>query len=179
MKKCTLCNQLLQLTDFYIKDRSTGSLRTRCKSCVIYINAQWASKNRTSKTDSTKKWRIENRDKANELALASKRKNPNRTAWHSLKFSTRKKPQPLEINSAALMVFLKKPCHYCGRFRDPVNDLHSYWLDRADNSKGYTKGNILPCCISCNRIKGNKFTVDETKAMVKALLEYRKARDAL
>lgn len=29
-------------------------------------------------------------------------------------------------------------------------------LDREDNTKGYTKKNVRPCCFKCNQVKSNK-----------------------
>jgi hypothetical protein len=40
-----------------------------------------------------------------------------------------------------------KNCQYCGDALDRIR------LDRVDNSKGYTKENIVPCCFQCNRMK--------------------------
>lgn len=46
-------------------------------------------------------------------------------------------------------------------------------LDRIDSSKGYVPGNVQPCCKECNRIKSDKYTTEETKVMVLALLKFR------
>ena len=42
----------------------------------------------------------------------------------------------------------QKVCQYCKREVEVIT------LDRADNNKGYIKGNIIPACIVCNKIKG-------------------------
>lgn len=45
--------------------------------------------------------------------------------------------------------FWNKPCHYCDE------RIESIGLDRVDNSIGYKKENVVPCCWDCNRLKGN------------------------
>jgi hypothetical protein len=39
------------------------------------------------------------------------------------------------------------PCFYCG------SEIENIGLDRVDNSQGYTKDNIVPCCTTCNFMK--------------------------
>jgi hypothetical protein len=46
-------------------------------------------------------------------------------------------------------------------------------LDRLENHLGYEAGNVVPCCGTCNRIKGDMLTPEETKAAVLAILEIR------
>jgi hypothetical protein len=43
-----------------------------------------------------------------------------------------------------------KPCHYCGC------EIEITGLDRKDNSKGYSRDNVVPCCFNCNRKKNNR-----------------------
>jgi len=43
---------------------------------------------------------------------------------------------------------LNQGCHYCGA-------KNSNGLDRVDNNKGYTTENIVPCCKTCNFMKGS------------------------
>ena len=53
-------------------------------------------------------------------------------------------------------------CHYCGLPPSTVsgkdrgmNGIYLYnGIDRVDNSKGYTVGNCVTCCATCNRMKG-------------------------
>ena len=40
---------------------------------------------------------------------------------------------------------INEPCYYCGG--------ESYGIDRIDNSIGYLKDNIVPCCSMCNYMK--------------------------
>lgn len=57
-------------------------------------------------------------------------------------------------------------CHYCRTtitwipFRKRWQS-SCYYIDRKDNSVGYTKNNCVVCCSLCNRIKGNNLSYDE------------------
>lgn len=64
----------------------------------------------------------------------------------------------------------KDPCYYCGAV---LIGKTGSGLDRKDSSGDYEMGNILPCCYSCNRLKGAELTVEETKAAVTAIKELR------
>ncbi len=46
----------------------------------------------------------------------------------------------------------RKPCHYCDYL--PPNRFNG--IDRVVNSIGYVKGNVVPCCMWCNRAKGRR-----------------------
>lgn len=53
-------------------------------------------------------------------------------------------------------------CHYCGAKpanvyeRDTYNGAFVYnGLDRVDSNKGYYIGNVVACCWTCNRAKGD------------------------
>lgn len=47
---------------------------------------------------------------------------------------------------------MSMPCIYCQY--TPVDDLPN-GLDRIDNTKGHILGNVLPCCLRCNMMKGS------------------------
>jgi len=51
----------------------------------------------------------------------------------------------------------KLPCEYCGGPRSE----NGVGLDRKDNSKGYSIGNVAPCCPTCNYVKRDEFTYEE------------------
>lgn len=42
----------------------------------------------------------------------------------------------------------QQPCQYCG---DPIPTIG---IDRVDNTLGYFRGNVVPCCTTCNLMKG-------------------------
>lgn len=51
---------------------------------------------------------------------------------------------------------LNKSCSYC----DSTKNIGA---DRQNNSLGHLKINVIPCCISCNSIKGDKFNYEQMR----------------
>lgn len=49
-------------------------------------------------------------------------------------------------------------CIYCKRHTKTMG------IDRVDNSKGYVRGNCMPCCKACNYMKGDEHTASEFTA---------------
>ena len=54
------------------------------------------------------------------------------------------------------------PCHYCAappssKIERPSGRATLYYtgIDRIDNTQGYTPGNVVPCCGTCNRCKSD------------------------
>jgi hypothetical protein len=63
-----------------------------------------------------------------------------------------------ELSPEDFLPLLYEPCYYCGdKQTNEVmrhGDLFKYnGLDRVDNSKGYLKDNVVPCCKTCNKMK--------------------------
>lgn len=78
-----------------------------------------------------------------------------------------------EISFEVFKSLISMPCHYCNC---NLRNMSGYSLDRIDNSKGYLETNLLPCCGDCNRTRGNRWTVEETEVMIKAVMEFRKKK---
>lgn len=62
-----------------------------------------------------------------------------------------------------------RPCLYCGDNQESKVG----WLDRKNNTLGYTIDNSAPCCGKCNKLKGNILSYEETVAVVNLLREMR------
>lgn len=66
-----------------------------------------------------------------------------------------------------------KQCHYCGttikwKMYSPRKGVaHGYYLDRKDNTLGYSKENCVVCCSLCNLIKGKTLTYEEMNCLGK------------
>lgn len=56
------------------------------------------------------------------------------------------------------------PCYYCGDMTD-ING-----IDRVDNNKGYISGNCVPCCKTCNFMKG-KLSYDKFIEKIKQIVK--------
>ena len=90
---------------------------------------------------------------------------------------------PVDLTFEEFVEFTKiSACSYCERpvtwaahnitFRGKRNS--AYNLDRLDNAKGYEKSNLVVCCGVCNNGRADRFTPEEWKVMVHALLEFRR-----
>lgn len=92
-------------------------------------------------------WREKNPEKAKEIWLRY-RTNPNIAySLHLRQSNIRGYDSELSFEEFAEMIDCK--CYYCdierGKFLNNI--------DRLDNSKGYTKGNMVTCCKTCNMMK--------------------------
>lgn len=71
---------------------------------------------------------------------------------------------------------IKLPCVYCDNRLGKPSEV-GVGLDRKDPAKGYTKENSVSCCYTCNRIKGDELSIDETIVAVTAILKLRMERE--
>lgn len=63
-------------------------------------------------------------------------------------------------------------CVYCGLSHSSTR----ISMDRIDNTKGYVIENILPSCIECNRVRSDKYSVDQMKLIGKVLSRLRQCQ---
>lgn len=80
------------------------------------------------------------------------------------------KPIDLDVDWFIDNIFNSK-CIYCGE-----NDWKELGADRIDNDKPHTKDNIVCCCSTCNRMRGDTFSVKEFKQIGKVIKEIYKKR---
>lgn len=126
------------------------------------------------------------RDSINESRRADRKAHPEKhKRWDLIghqrpktRFSfSRKRAKERELEwTLSLEEYQKliiQPCHYC-------NDLlgskvtNCSGLDRLDDTKGYEFDNVVSCCRSCNVVRNDVLTSDETKQVIQFLLRLRK-----
>ena len=72
-----------------------------------------------------------------------------------------------------LLVKQNNKCYYCNvemeHIRDYTQGMHNNLLttERIDNTKAHTKNNVVLCCWKCNTKRGDNYTSDEFKKLVK------------
>lgn len=151
MKFCHKCNVMKVETDFH-KNRSTKSgLDVYCKRCY-------------------KIWKAEHFVPSKPRVEYSKqRRNSPHGRYVYTKNQAKIRHKEWSLSEQEYTETISKSCFYCGGDL-PIG---GSGVDRQDNSKGYISGNIVPCCASCNSIKGSTLTWQETLIAVRAIQKYR------
>lgn len=70
-----------------------------------------------------------------------------------------------ELTPPEAFLMFQSPCFYCGMKDIKVRkgkEIKLNGIDRIDNSQGYSCNNCVPCCVSCNSLKGAKSLEDLT-----------------
>lgn len=96
----------------------------------------------------------------------------------SYKRSAKHRGYPFELTKEEFKEIITQPCIYCGEVLTQEYGKNSptfastfkyTGIDRYDNTKGYVKGNCVPCCKVCNRIKTNMPIEDMTHKLEQIL----------
>jgi hypothetical protein len=83
-----------------------------------------------------------------------------------LKYKAKVSGVVLSITLDQYETLLAQPCDYCGR---PLA-LTGYGLDRKVPGGPFTLDNVVPCCGSCNELKGNRWTYKEAKTRLPSVV---------
>jgi hypothetical protein len=75
------------------------------------------------------------------------------------KSQARRRNLIFDLSEESFYLLLQQNCHYCGRPPSNIQKLGDrYFLytgvDRRDSSQGYYDTNVVPCCRTCNLMKG-------------------------
>ncbi len=81
---------------------------------------------------------------------------------YQYKRDAHKRGYTYELTNDVMEYMIYQPCHYCGRSKISIlpsrkgTRTYEYrynGIDRKDNNLGYVEGNVVTCCIVCNRAK--------------------------
>lgn len=89
-----------------------------------------------------------------------------KAAYSRIKKDARAADRDFDIHIEDFRYLCQQNCYYCGStpsnlitYRGKNTFTFRYFmytgLDRVDNSVGYTRQNVVPCCIICNRAKNS------------------------
>ena len=78
------------------------------------------------------------------------------------RYTEKRKGIVFTLSKEEFISLIKKNCRYCGIEPNSVFEegkktkIHCVYngIDRIDSSKGYERGNVVPCCTQCNMAKG-------------------------
>lgn len=82
------------------------------------------------------------------------------STYKGYKLSARNRGLLFELTKEEFREISQQNCYYGGESPSNIckghilgSDFIYNGIDRIDNTKGYIKGNVVPCCIKCNKIK--------------------------
>lgn len=159
-KTCTVCLKTKNSRSFYRKVGGVGGRTAACRLCMLEKNKIQRAKNATA----IKAYRNK-----------SRRNNP-QIRFTRARSAAKRRGLKWTITLEQYIPLATANCNYCDGFFSRVTT--GGGLDRLDNSKGYEPDNVVPCCTTCNVVRGDKLTPEETRAAVQAVIALRKAQEA-
>jgi hypothetical protein len=88
--------------------------------------------------------------------------------WNFYVKGAKKRGMDFTLNKILFEEMIVKPCFYCNYQKNgEVNG-----IDRLDNQKGYVDDNVVPCCETCNILKGTQHP-QEFIDKIKAIYDYQ------
>lgn len=81
--------------------------------------------------------------------------------------SAEKRNLVFDISEELFIELIHDDCFYCGQTAFEKRN----GIDRIDNTIGYSKDNLVPCCFKCNQMKG-KLQLNEFLSHIVKILEY-------
>lgn len=80
-----------------------------------------------------------------------------RELYREYKSTSRKRGHGFDLTETEFRDLIQLPCGYCGAkpnrvrvSRRGTGKFRYTGIDRIDNTVGYMKGNVIPCCTTCN-----------------------------
>ena len=93
-----------------------------------------------------------------------------RTRYNVTRSSAKKRGIAFSLDQVYYeLLITEHPCYYCGGSLPETGS----GLDRVDNTQGYVFGNVVPCCKSCNKFKGDLLSADEARMLISMLKDTR------
>ena len=122
------------------------------KERVYELNKIWRKDNLEKARETERKWKKNNPDKVRAKNIKS-RLLPT-TNYAKYKKNAIDRNYEFNITLKEFKELWEKPCVYCG------NEIKKIGIDRVDNTIGYIKNNIVPCCKICNFMKRDMKVAD-------------------
>lgn len=156
---------------YYDKHKEVSSIRSKIWYANNKERVKELAKKRPKKyykeTRAKYRQRTDIKERYAKYYLLKRRENNYR--FRRAKYKAKERGLSFTLSKEEFMVYLEQPCFYCGD--STVSS--GVGLDRINNSLGYELENVLPCCASCNKTRGDRHTVEETLVMINALQKYK------
>ncbi len=165
------------------KEGDASPISNLCKRCY---NKQWYQTNKESiKKEYVRKYNEEPEFRAKRLGyMKTYMAKGNNRATKKLKSGTpgnrfangksRAKERGLSwtLTKQTYFAMIQQPCFYCAGYFPPSKT--GSGLDRLNNTLGYLPNNVVSCCGTCNKVRMDTFSPEETRVMVDAVITHRK-----
>lgn len=160
-KKCSKCNIVKQINQFYKSQKEKDGLTYLCKDCLKKYGTAYYQKHKEKIKKHCQNYYQDNKHKAKlcqqnyrknnqDKIKASKRKyiqTPN-GKYSKYKGDAKWMGREWNLSFKQFITFWQKDCYYCGA------QIKTIGLDRMDYHKGYIINNVCSCCKNCNFLKG-------------------------
>lgn len=163
-KRCPKCGQYKELSLFYKNKGRKDGYSALCGECQRKFHRAYYYKNiekvRKRYREIDKKFRLENPEKIKAWSKEYRQKNRDRVNAQSRKHGRTTKGRFQSYKHSAKVRNLSFKIDF-GIFKNIINENKCFYcgntgrvgIDRKNNTKGYIKTNIIPCCEICNRMK--------------------------
>ena len=84
---------------------------------------------------------------------------PDLAVYHRYRLSAKRRNIAFDLTQEQVANIIHKDCHYCGSVPKTTMKLSAHpnylysGIDRINNELGYFLGNVVSCCLICNRAK--------------------------
>lgn len=130
----------------------------------------WYENNKEHARQKNKEWVANNREKRNECLR--KYRTSLKGRFGEIRKQSRQRGKSFNLTFEQYSEVVSQPCHYCNyKLGKPV--AAGSGIDRINNEIGYEPTNVISCCKTCNAIKMDYLSFDETKAVIKLILTMR------
>lgn len=182
-KKCSICNEVKSLSDYYLykryikkKDIHVIAYHPYCKKCSIEkqkkrqeenkehyseIKRQWHIKNKEKANARDREWQRNNKERSKEIYKNWVKNNPGRMSAHQEKYRHEKEFKIQKSEWEACKDYFNNSCAYCGISENESIDTYGKVLhkEHAINKGNNDLSNCLPACTGCNSSKhANDYT---------------------
>lgn len=116
-----------------------------------YYSSYWNPKNKDRIRDTQKRHYWANLDKYRAKGRADHKRKKWTLNYRYSEYKNSAKDHKREfcLTKDDFSDLWQNPCYYCG------GEIKTIGLDRINNEIGYTRENVVPCCIRCNKMKKN------------------------
>lgn len=160
-KTCKECKIEKECSEFHKMKGCLYGVRTVCKECRKKEKEEYS--NRPEVKERNKKYYQDHKHEMRERlgiyywTLVSQ--------YHQYLKTAKKRKRTFLLTKDECNEFYNTNCFYCGEKYEGLR------MDRIDSNKGYEKGNVRPCCWSCNFMKNN-LDEEEFYSKIKKIIKH-------